>query len=90
MDDLLLTDQGNEQRDQILQSTKNYGFEAAIDSIGLTEEQTRGSEGARNVQIRLEEVLRDDDKLAMLDQTSTSKNEQIKSQILKKSLPNGL
>lgn len=90
MDDLLLTDQGNEQRDQILQSTKNYGFEAAIDSIGLTEEQTRGSEGARNVQIRLEEVLRDDDKLAMLDQTSTSKNEQIKSQILKNSLPNGL
>ncbi|TIC01852.1 beta and beta-prime subunits of DNA dependent RNA-polymerase [Wallemia mellicola] len=90
MDDLILTDEGNEVRDEILEGTKNYGFEAAIDSIGLTEEQSKGSEGKRNVLMRLEEVLRDDNKLAMLDQTSTSKNEQIKSQILKKTLPAGL
>ncbi|TIB69160.1 hypothetical protein E3P77_00623 [Wallemia ichthyophaga] len=90
MDDLILTDDGNKDRDNILQSTKGYGFEAAIDSIGLTKEQSEGSEGKRNVLMRLEEVLRDDDKLAMMDQASTSKNEQIKSQILKKTLPNGL
>lgn len=68
MDDLILTGEGEAIRKRILFDASNKGAEAAIKYVGLPEgSDIRNPDTQRNLNIRLEEILRDDDMMAGLD-----------------------
>ena len=68
MDDLLLTEQGEAQRREMLKTVDAEGKQVAISYVGLGEDaDPNDPEVKLNLQIRLEEILRDDRLMAGLD-----------------------
>ena len=68
MDDLILTQEGEKIRAQILEDAKGDGARAAMEYVGLPKDgDLKDPDTARNLAIRLEEILRDDDMMAGLD-----------------------
>jgi len=68
MDDLILTKEGEQIRAQILEDAKGDGARAAMEYVGLPKDgDLSDPDTARNLAIRLEEILRDDDMMAGLD-----------------------
>ena len=68
MDDLILTAEGEKLRKDILNKASGDGAKAAMKFVGLPEgSQIEDPETARNLTIRLEEILRDDSLMAGLD-----------------------
>lgn len=86
MDDLRLTDEGNKWRNEILQTSVDIGRQAAAEVTNLDKDiSTTDSELLK----RLEEILRDDNKLGILDAVTSSKVNGITSQVVSKCVPGG-
>ncbi|KAF9464350.1 hypothetical protein BDZ94DRAFT_1162001 [Collybia nuda] len=89
MDDLILTAEGDLRRADLLQKGKNLGTEGAIENFpslsGTTPEDVPNS-----LTSLLEDVLRDDNKMAGLDMTVKTKLSKLTSSISDACIPHGL
>jgi DNA-directed RNA polymerase I subunit RPA1 len=91
MDDLILTKAGNKVRADMISEAEERGLNAALSVVGLDKEKTlKGKDRDHNLRMRLEEVLRDDNKLAGLDVIVSSKMGELTSAVIKATLPGGL
>ncbi|GAA6000410.1 hypothetical protein JCM10207_008000 [Rhodosporidiobolus poonsookiae] len=90
MDDLVLTAQGNADRRKMLQTVNDKGLSAALDYTGLGSADRTDPATADDLRNRLEEVLRDDYKLAGLDASVEGETNQVTTQLIKTCLPGGL
>lgn len=88
IDDLRLTAEGNRLRKEKLAEGPQMGREVALKYVTL--DQTKLPDEDAELQRRLEEVLRDDDKQAGLDSVFTSRLAQLSTEITKACLPRGL
>lgn len=86
MDDLRLTDEGNSWRKDILKQSVDIGRAAACEVTNL---ETDTSNDDKELLRRLEEILRDDNKLGILDAITQSKVNAITSQVVNKCVPDG-
>lgn len=86
MDDLRLTDEGNAWRKDILKQSVDIGRAAACEVTNL---ETDTENNDRELLRRLEEILRDDNKLGILDAITQSKVNAITSQVVGKCVPDG-
>ncbi|CAH2351349.1 DNA-directed RNA polymerase I subunit Rpa190p [[Candida] railenensis] len=86
MDDLRLTEEGNEWRKDILKKSVDIGRAAAAEVTNL---DSGVSSSDKELLKRLEEILRDDNKLGVLDAISQSKVNAITSQVVSKCVPGG-
>ncbi|CAN3373825.1 hypothetical protein DIURU_004341 [Diutina rugosa] len=84
MDDLRLTDDGNNWRQEILKKGPQTGRDAALEVTNLTAEDS-----PKELRRRLEEILRDDSKLGILDAITQNKVNQITSEVVGKCIPDG-
>ena len=90
MDDLTLSSNGNASRREILEKSQLEGRNAALRTVGLADEDPESGATQQNLLTRLEEVLRDDLKLAALDAESMSASNEITSAVIKACIPDGL
>ncbi|KWU44120.1 DNA-directed RNA polymerase [Rhodotorula sp. JG-1b] len=90
MDDLVLTAKGNHDRRTMLQTVNDKGLSAALDYTGLGSADRADPATADDLRNRLEEILRDDFKLAGLDASVEGETNQVTTQLIKTCLPNGL
>ena len=89
MDDLTLTPDGDGKRRDILKKGKNLGTEASIENFPSLAE-TDGEERDRALRGFLQEVLRDDSKMAGLDMTVKKKLASLTKSIADACMPHGL
>jgi DNA-directed RNA polymerase I subunit RPA1 len=87
VEDLLLTQKGNDFRKAKLREANDIGFEVAAKYVGLG--------GKTNIsdpllKARLEEVMRDNDKQAGLDGVVNSRTRLLTSELIKECMPAGL
>ena len=87
MDDLLLSAKGDKDRSGLLANGKAAGREAALRTVGLT--SADAGENDHNLRVRMEEVLRDDEKMGALDASMTGAAAEIQNAINKTVLPDG-
>ncbi|KAN0064843.1 hypothetical protein ACQY0O_001900 [Thecaphora frezii] len=87
MDDLMLTPEGDAQRRKILLEKKGEGRTVALKTVGLDSEDPNHPDTDRNLRIRLEEVLRDRNKLAMLDSDMMGSVNTITSSLIDRCIP---
>ena len=87
MDDLELTEKGDEQRRRTLERTDEIGSEVAKKYVTL---DTQPYSDEKELKARLQEVLRDDLKQAGLDVVTNSKTAILSSEIIESCLPSGL
>ncbi|CAO1625651.1 unnamed protein product [Sympodiomycopsis kandeliae] len=90
MDDLVLSTKGDDERQRLLQEGKSGGKTAALENVGLADKPEDDPETDHNLRIRLEEVLRDDNKLAALDSAMMSASNKLTSSVIDACIPNGL
>lgn len=90
MDDLFLTGPGNAMRSRLLNETAERGRRATLSMVGLSEEEVSTPQGKKDLQARLEEVLRDDMKMAALDNSYNVETSELKTKIDNQCLPAGL
>ncbi|CEH13852.1 beta and beta-prime subunits of dna dependent rna-polymerase [Ceraceosorus bombacis] len=94
IDDLTLSERGDKKRRTLLDDGRDDGRSAALRSIGLDEEaKGRSKDDADldfNMRVRLEEVLRDDNKLAALDAEMMSASNKLASAVIDACIPDGL
>lgn len=92
MDDLILTKAGNQWRRDLLNGGTELGTEAHLEFLGLTETAKTASKDAlaKEFSLRMNEVIRDDNKLAGLDNAMKAKVNKLTSAINSTCLPNGL
>ncbi|EMG49787.1 hypothetical protein SBY92_004773 [Candida maltosa Xu316] len=86
MDDLRLTDEGNQWRNDILKQSVDIGRVAATEVTNLDDDTKNNN---NELLRRLEEILRDDNKLGILDAITQSKVNAITSQVVSKCVPDG-
>lgn len=86
MDDLRLTAEGNEWRKDILKQSVDIGRIAANEVTNLPQDTNVND---KELLKRLEEILRDDNKLGILDAITQSKVNAITSQVVNKCVPDG-
>ncbi|KAF5387629.1 hypothetical protein D9615_000576 [Tricholomella constricta] len=89
MDDLTLTPEGNAKRDALLEKGKNLGTEGAIENFPSLS-NTPQDEIPEALNALLEDVLRDDNKMAGLDVTVKTKLSKLTSSISDAVLPHEL
>lgn len=89
MDDLILTPEGDRKRDELLEKGKNWGTEAAIENFPSLKD-TPPNEIPAALEALLQDVLRDDNKMAGLDMTVKTKLSKLTSSISDACLPHGL
>ncbi|KAG8759359.1 hypothetical protein FRC11_002067, partial [Ceratobasidium sp. 423] len=89
MDDLALTPEGDTRRSRILQDAKPFGYDAAVENFPSLDGASP-EECARRLPILLEEVLRDDAKMANLDLTVKKKMTAVTESVTKACMPHGL
>ena len=90
MDDLLLSADGDAKRRELLMAGAQHGLEAALGNVGLGDEDKHSPETQYNLRVRLEEVLRDDNKLAALDAAMMSASNKLTSSVISSCIPSGL
>lgn len=90
MDDLILSPEGDEWRRKLLADGKAGGKTAALVNVGLGDKPENDPDTDHNLRIRLEEVLRDDNKLAALDSAMMSASNKLTSSVIDACIPNGL
>ncbi|GMM31841.1 DNA-directed RNA polymerase I core subunit [Martiniozyma asiatica (nom. inval.)] len=86
MDDLRLTVEGNQWRDEILSNNVDVGREAAAEVANLDKNTKSNNTEFKK---RLEEILRDDNKLAILDAVTMSKVNAVTTKVVSTCVPNG-
>lgn len=89
MDDLMLTPTGDSKRQELLEKGRNLGQEGAIENFPSLK-NTPKSDIPSALKALLEEVLRDDNKMAGLDMTVKTKLSKLTSSISDNCLPDGL
>lgn len=89
MDDLILTREGDAKRTDLLAQGKNLGTEGAIDNFPSLS-KTPPTDLPNALTSLLEDVLRDDNKMAGLDVTVKMKLSKLTSSISDACIPNGL
>lgn len=89
MDDLTLTKQGDKIRRELIQNSKSIGYEAAAEYVGILGEKI-DAEHSFKLAEKLEEVLRDNEKMAGLDSSMKAKTNPITSKIISECIPNTL
>jgi DNA-directed RNA polymerase I subunit RPA1 len=89
MDDLILTPEGDRKRDELLEKGKNWGTEAAIENFPSLK-NTPAKKIPSALEALLQDVLRDDNKMAGLDMTVKTKLSKLTSSISDACLPDGL
>lgn len=89
MDDLILTPEGDGKRNDLIKRGENLGTEGAIENFPSLS-STPKSEISAELTALLEDVLRDDNKMAGLDVTVKTKLSKLTSSISDACLPNGL
>lgn len=89
MDDLMLTPSGDERRNELLAKGKNLGPEGAIENFPSLSTTPKADIPAA-LRSLLEDVLRDDSKMAGLDMTVKTKLSKLTSSISDACLPDGL
>src|SRR5258708_7174740 len=91
MDDLALTPASEADRRQLLAESVNFGTEAAIENFPtLSDPSLSDHQRAESLKALLEDVLRDDLKMASLDVTVKNKMRPLKSKLDDKCIPGGL
>ncbi|KAF8306029.1 beta and beta-prime subunits of DNA dependent RNA-polymerase [Clavulina sp. PMI_390] len=91
MDDLALTPAGEAARRQLMKDGENLGTLASISNFpSLSDPTLSESDKAAALRDRLEEVLRDDNKMAGLDMTVKMKMKKLKEAVDKACIPGGL
>ncbi|WVQ96644.1 hypothetical protein IAU59_003749 [Kwoniella sp. CBS 9459] len=91
MDDLILTAEGEKMRTRILENASGDGAKAAMKYVGLPEgSDISNPDTAKNLTIRLEEILRDDHLMAGLDAVMQSAFNKTTSKINNDVLPEHL
>ncbi|WFD23928.1 DNA-directed RNA polymerase [Malassezia equina] len=90
MDDLLLSAAGDEERRRLLTEGAQHGREAALANVGLGDEHADDPDTHYHLRVRLEEVLRDDNKLAALDAAMMGASNKLTSAVISACLPRGL
>nr|ALK02047.1 RNA polymerase I largest subunit [Starmerella magnoliae] len=86
MDDLRLTEEGDQWRRDILQQAQQTGLQAALEVTNMPADAT---ETNREFRRRLEEILRDDDKLGILDAVTQNKASSVTTQVVSTCIPAG-
>lgn len=89
MDDLALTPEGDARRAKILRDAKTFGHDAAIENFPSLDGAS-AAECKKRLPILLEEVLRDDAKMANLDLTVKKKMTAVTEAVTKACMPHGL
>ncbi|KAJ3741485.1 RNA polymerase I largest subunit [Lentinula detonsa] len=89
MDDLMLTPEGDRKRTEILQEGKNLGTKGAIENFPSLSNLPQ-DEVPQALKVLLQEVLRDDNKMAGLDMTVKSGLSKLTTSIEKAVMPSGL
>jgi RNA polymerase Rpb1, domain 5/RNA polymerase Rpb1, domain 4/RNA polymerase Rpb1, domain 3 len=89
MDDLILTHEGDSRRADLLHQGKDLGTQGAIENFPSLSE-TRPVDIPSALTSLLEDVLRDDNKMAGLDVTVKTKLSKLTSSISDACIPNGL
>ncbi|PWN27196.1 beta and beta-prime subunits of DNA dependent RNA-polymerase [Jaminaea rosea] len=90
MDDLILSSKGDTERRSLLNAGMGDGKTAALDNVGLGDKSKDDPDLEYNLRIRLEEVLRDDSKMAALDAAMMSASNKLASSVIDSCIPNGL
>ena len=90
MDDLLLSQQGDAERQALLAEGATIGLDAAMRNVGLDGQNAAEPDTNYNLRRRLEEVLRDDTKLASLDADEMSASNKLTSAVINACIPSGL
>ncbi|KAI8982682.1 hypothetical protein BDB01DRAFT_851164 [Pilobolus umbonatus] len=92
MDDLTLTVEGDTWRRDLIDQGQGLGDEAHLEYLGLQESAKTSSkeELTREFTLRMNEVIRDDNKLAGLDNAMKAKVNKLTSSITQTCLPDGL
>ncbi|BFZ63239.1 hypothetical protein YB2330_004359 [Saitoella coloradoensis] len=90
MDDLRLNPEGDRWRNDLKKAGANFGTDAAREYVGLPKEADGSKRDAAELKKRMEEVLRDDEKLAGLDSAMKGKMNGLTSSIINKCIPDGL
>ncbi|ODM18657.1 hypothetical protein SI65_05274 [Aspergillus cristatus] len=88
IDDLRLTKEGDRVRKEKISQASSIGREVALKYVTL--DQTKVPDEDAELQRRLEEVLRDDDKQGGLDSVSNARTAKLSSEITAACLPKGL
>ena len=89
MDDLALTSQGNAKRAELLQKGRDYGTEGAVENFPSLADKPKSEVQVALVDL-LEDVLRDDKKMAGLDVTVKTKLSKLTKSIADSCMPSGL
>ena len=88
MDDLILTGEGERMRKRVLDKASNDGAEAAMKYVGLPNgSKIEDPETAKNLAMRLEEILRNDSLMAGLDAVMQTAYNKVTSKINNGVLP---
>ncbi|KAJ2006417.1 hypothetical protein GGI04_001889 [Coemansia thaxteri] len=94
MEDLLFVAKGDEIRKDMIKEQKPGGMRAALEFVGLSDYSAEQLESDTRIQqefrSRMEEVLRHDDKLALLDGSIMATMNQITSELISTCLPSHL
>ena len=90
MDDLLLSTEGDATRQSLLSEGATHGLDAAMHNVGLDGKNATDPDVNYNLRRRLEEVLRDDTKLASLDAEMMSASNKLTSSVINACIPGGL
>ncbi|KAI5481516.1 DNA-directed RNA polymerase I subunit RPA1 [Pseudohyphozyma bogoriensis] len=90
MDDLILTEKGNHDRRALLATVNQKGLKAALEYTGLADADQAKFATADDLRARLEEVLRDDQKMGGLDASVEGETNQVTTKVIKTCLPHGL
>ncbi|KJX99061.1 dna-directed rna polymerase i subunit rpa1 like protein [Zymoseptoria brevis] len=88
VEDLIFTQKGEEDRRQALTGAQSIGLEVSAKYVGLADQKPTGED--RELQQRLEDVLRDDAKQHGLDQVTNNATGKISSGVSEKCMPAGL
>ncbi|QDS71684.1 hypothetical protein FKW77_008128 [Venturia effusa] len=88
VEDLILTREGDDARAELLKSADTIGLEVASEYVTMKERNPAADD--HELKSRLERVLRDDSKQAMLDEVMKSRGATLSSDITKRCLPNTL
>ncbi|KAH8698596.1 putative DNA-directed RNA polymerase I subunit [Talaromyces proteolyticus] len=88
IEDLRLTAEGDRQRRDILEKATALGREVALKYVTLDQTPTHNQDA--ELQRRLEDILRDDEKQSGLDSVFNSRTRALTSEITSKCLPHGL
>ncbi|KIY73811.1 beta and beta-prime subunits of DNA dependent RNA-polymerase [Cylindrobasidium torrendii FP15055 ss-10] len=89
MDDLILTPTGDSKRREILSNGRHFGTDASVENFPALDNVAKADIPAALNQL-LEEVLRDDDKMAALDMTIKKKLSDLTASVSKECMPKHL